>query len=130
MEAYVPPICREEVEKTLRQKTGEEIQSNQNSRSEIGPAQWRDKGEKLFLPDVRAVYFPKPEHIRQAKQTAESTIPSYHDPLSRHMLSYLSGGGGSGKTTRAINLFKDKNPLVITPTHRLAKDMQGRGGGS
>lgn len=73
------------------------------------------------------MYFPKPEHVRQDKQTVHSTAPSHHDLLSRHSLSYLNGGGGSGETTRAINLLKDINPLMLTPTHRLAKDMWGRG---
>lgn len=130
VEAYVPSVCWEkEIEELLRELAGKDIQfSHVFRRREIGPAQWRDKDEKLFLTDERAVYFPKPEHIRQAKQTADSTMPSYHDPLSRRRLSYLNGGGGSGKTARAINLFKDKNLLLLTPTHRLAKEMRGRGG--
>ena len=41
------------------------------------------------------------------------------------VLSYLNGGGGSGKTTRSIKLFRTRNPLVFTPTHRLAKEMRG-----
>ena len=36
----------------------------------------------------------------------------------------MNGGGGSGKTTRAINTLRSKNPLVFTPTHRLAKEMR------
>ena len=35
--------------------------------------------------------------------------------------------GGSGKTTRAIELFRQRDSLVFTPTHRLAKEMLARG---
>ena len=35
--------------------------------------------------------------------------------------------GGSGKTMRAIKLFRTRSPLVFTPTHRLAKEMRARG---
>ncbi|MEW8688564.1 MAG: AAA family ATPase [Candidatus Thiodiazotropha sp.] len=47
--------------------------------------------------------------------------------MSRHALSYLNGGGGSDKTTRAIELFRQREPLVFTPTHRLVKEMRARG---
>ena len=53
--------------------------------------------------------------------------PRRADPLTRHQLSYLNDGGGSGKTTRAIELFRTRSPLVFTPTHRLAKEMRARG---
>ena len=64
-----------------------------------------------------------PEYICSlaGPKALNSTAPRYDDPLSRHRLSYLNGGGGSGKTTRAIELFRQRNPLVLTPTHRLAK---------
>ena len=42
-------------------------------------------------------------------------------------MSYLSGGGGSGNTKRAIQLFRQRDPLVFTPTHRLAEEMRARG---
>ena len=58
--------------------------------------------------------------------TCPSTAPRYDDPLTRYRLSYLNGGGGSGKTTRAIELFRTRKPLVLTPTHRLAKEMRTR----
>ncbi|MEW8686497.1 MAG: hypothetical protein AB2556_11855 [Candidatus Thiodiazotropha sp.] len=52
-------------------------------------------------------------HLRSKYQRrADSTAPRYDDPLTRHQLSYLNGGGGSGKTTRAIELSRQKkNPL-------------------
>ena len=64
---------------------------------------------------------------QQKKDLTPSTAPGHDDPLSRHRLSYLSGGGGSRKTTRAIELFRQRDPLVFTPTHRLAKEMRARG---
>ncbi|MEW8689199.1 MAG: AAA family ATPase, partial [Candidatus Thiodiazotropha sp.] len=90
-------------------------------RDGIAPAQWRDKvnsstchcGMRSTSPTLS---------IEQV-----STTPRYDDPLTRHQLSYLNGGGGSGKTTRAIELFREKNPLVFTPTHHLAKEMRARG---
>ena len=38
-----------------------------------------------------------------------STSPSIHDSIARHRLVYLNGPGGSGKTTRVINLFRGAN---------------------
>ncbi|MCG7980945.1 MAG: AAA family ATPase [Candidatus Thiodiazotropha endolucinida] len=96
-------------------------------RDVIAPAQWRDKGEQLYMPLWHAVYAPDPEYIANIKDLPDSSAPLYDDPLTRHQLSYLNGGGGSGKTTRAIELFRGKNPLVFTPTHRLAKEMRARG---
>ena len=93
----------------------------------VAPAQWRDKGEQLYMPQEHAAYAPLPEYWAQQKETEPSTAPRHGDPLSRHRLSYLNGGGGSGKTTRAIELFRNRDPLVFTPTHRLAKEMRARG---
>lgn len=76
----------------------------------VEPAQWRDKDETLYMPQDHAAYTPKAD-----------------DRLATHRLSYLNGGGGSGKPTRAIELFRNSEPLVLTPTHRLAKEMRGRG---
>lgn len=90
-------------------------------------AQWRDKGETLYVPNEDAAYYAKPEYVTQKKEMPPSTAPRYDDPLTRHQLCYLNGGGGSGKTTRAIELFRARDPLVFIPTHRLAKEMQTRG---
>ncbi|MEW8688584.1 MAG: hypothetical protein AB2556_22450, partial [Candidatus Thiodiazotropha sp.] len=65
--------------------------------------------------------------MSQVKDVPDSTAPRHDDLLSRHALSYLNGGGGSGKTTRAIELFRQKKTLVFTRTHRLAKEMRTRG---
>jgi len=79
----------------------------------VASAQWRDKGERLYMPTEHAAYLPKPEYKRQQKDTPDSTAPRYDNPLTRHQLSYLNGGGGSGKTTRAIELFQLRDPLVF-----------------
>ena len=69
---------------------------------EIQPGQWHDKGEKIHGPDPNVVYWPKDRHWESLKNITESTAPSIHDPITRSRVSYLNGGGGSGKTTRAI----------------------------
>jgi hypothetical protein len=68
-----------------------------------------------------------PMHWGSSIPQEPSAAPQHDDPLSRHRLSYLNGGGGSGKTMRAIGLFRQRNPLVFTPTHHLAKQMRTRG---
>lgn len=93
----------------------------------VAPAQWRDKGETIYSAKDHAAYQPKPEYWGSALELPDSTAPSHKDPLTRHALAYLNGGGGSGKTTRAIELFRARKPLVFTPTHRLAKEMRTRG---
>ena len=92
----------------------------------VAPAQWRGKGECLYMPQKHANYTPKLEYCKAEKALEPSIAPQYKDPLTRHQLSYLNGGGGSGKTTRAIELFRVTGPLVFTPTHRLAKEMRTR----
>ena len=82
---------------------------------------WRDKGEMIRQQEEHAFYEGEQEGINQI---SDSTAPQIRDPLSYSLLSYLNGGGGSGKTTRAIDTFRSKNPLVFTPTHRLAKEMR------
>ena len=79
------------------------------------------------MPMGHAAYLAKPDYKAAKKDLTLSTAPRHDDPLSRHRLSYLSGGGGSGKTTRAIELFRQRDPLVFTPTHCLAKEMRARG---
>ena len=97
----------------------------------VAPAQWRYKDEELYMPVEHAAYLAKPDCIvckaNTKKDLSPSTAPRQDDPLSRHRLSYLSGGGGSGKTTRAIELFCQRDPLVVTPTHCLAKEIGARG---
>ncbi|MEW8689428.1 MAG: hypothetical protein AB2556_26690, partial [Candidatus Thiodiazotropha sp.] len=71
--------------------------------------------------------YAKPDYRATKKNLTPSTAPRHDDPLSRHSLSYLNGGGDSGKTTPAIELFRQKESLVFTPTLRLAKEMRTRG---
>jgi len=82
----------------------------------VAPAQWRDKGEWLYMPMEHAAYLSKPEHKRQQKNLTRSTAPRHDDPLTRHQLSYLNGSGGSGKTTRVIELFQQRDH---SSSHRL-----------
>jgi len=82
----------------------------------VAPAQWRDKGENLYMPQEHAAYMPKPKHYKTEKMLESSTAPRYNDPLTRHQLIYLNGEKGSGKTTRAIELFRQRNSLC---SHRL-----------
>ena len=63
--------------------------------SAVAPAQWRDKDEDLYMPVERAAYLAKPDYIF-CWDLSPSTAPRHDDPLLRHRLSYLSGGGGSG----------------------------------
>ena len=69
---------------------------------EIQPGQWRDKGEKIHGPDPHIIYWPKDRHWESTKGISDSTAPTIHDPITRSRVSYLNGGGDSGKTTRAI----------------------------
>ena len=78
------------------------------------------------MPQDHAAYLPKPEFWQQTKDIPNSQAPRADDPLTTNQLSYLNGGGGSGKTTRTIELFRSRDPLVFTPTHRLAKEMRSR----
>ena len=75
----------------------------------------------------REAYLAKPDHKATKKDLTHSTAPRHEDPLSRHRLSYLNGGGGSGKIARAIELFRQRDSLVFIPTHRLVKEMRARG---
>ncbi|CAB5381272.1 unnamed protein product [Rhizophagus irregularis] len=64
------------------------------------------------------------EYWKSIKNITKSIAPSIHDPITRSRVSYLNGGGGSEKTTRAIQIFKDINMVVFTHTNALAKDFQ------
>ena len=94
-----------------------------NTPNPVAPALWRDTGETIYSPKEQAAYKPNPEYWGASNNVADSTAPSHADPLTRHSLSYLNGDGSSGKTRRAIELFRGRNPLVFTPTHRLTKEM-------
>ncbi|CAG8848507.1 13614_t:CDS:2, partial [Gigaspora margarita] len=74
-------------------------------------------GEKIYGPNADIVYWPKNRHWESTKDITESTALSIHDPITRSQVSYLNGGGGSGKTTY-INI------VVFTHTNALAKNFQ------
>ena len=122
VEVYVAPqVCSCEAETCLNCLFGEMVLPP------VAPAQWRVKGETIFSPQDHAAYEPKPEHWVASNDVADSAAPSHADPITSCALSYLNGGGGSGKTTRACELFRERKPLVFVPTHRLAKEMRSRG---
>ncbi|CAG8838251.1 22586_t:CDS:2, partial [Gigaspora margarita] len=83
----------------------------------IQPGQWHDKGKKIYGPNEIL-------HWELIKNITESTAPSIHNPITRSQVSYLNGGGGSGKTTHAIRIFKDINMVVFTHMNALAKNFQ------
>src|SRR5918911_4426112 len=76
-------------------------QRTKSSQQQPTPGQWRDKGEKIYGPDPHIIYWPKDRHWELIKDIPDSTAPTIHDPITRSRVSYLNGGGGSGKTTRA-----------------------------
>ena len=61
-------------------------------RDGIAPAQWRDKGDSLYILMEHAAYLTKPDYICSEKDLTPSTAPGHDDPLTRHQLSYLNGG--------------------------------------
>ncbi|CAG8851063.1 3479_t:CDS:2, partial [Gigaspora margarita] len=91
---------------------------------EIQPDQWHNKGEKIYRLDENIIYWPKDRHWELIKNIPDSIVPTIHDPITRCQKLYLNGGGGSGKTTRAIRIFKDINMIIFTYTNALAKDFQ------
>ena len=89
-EAYVRTISDDEFGETLL------LGRKESSRNrEARPVQGRDNSEVLYFPDDRAQYYPKLEHIKQAKPHPKSITPRYDDALARHQLSYLNGGGST-----------------------------------
>ncbi|MEW8689421.1 MAG: hypothetical protein AB2556_26655 [Candidatus Thiodiazotropha sp.] len=57
------------------------------------------------MPMEHAAYLAKLDYIKNEKDLTPRTVLRHDDPLSRHRLSYLNGGGDSGKTTPAIEHF-------------------------
>eukprot|EP00061_Rhincodon_typus_P018951 g48347.t1 len=76
------------------------------------------------LQGIKAYVAPRTCGCKEECQNTTAKEKTF--PLTHHQLSYLNGGGGSGKT-RAIELFRVRDPLVFTPMHRLAKEMRARG---
>ncbi|MEW8688769.1 MAG: hypothetical protein AB2556_23375 [Candidatus Thiodiazotropha sp.] len=60
----------------------------------VTPAQWRDKGEELRMPEEPAAYLPKPDYVKATREFDPSTAPHHDGLLSRQSLSYLNGGRG------------------------------------
>ena len=96
-------------------------------RDGIAPAQWRDKGESLYMPKEHAAYLAKPDYKATKRDLTPRTAPRHDDPPDPTSAELPKRQRGSGKTTRAIELFRTRTPLVFTQTHRLAKEMRARG---
>ena len=89
---------------------------------------WRIKKEILhdYSISADAEMFDKYIEIGNSSEFS-SNAPSVSDPVTRYKTVYLNGCGGSGKTTRAIELYKNVSMIVLTPTHRLAREITQRG---
>ncbi|KAL3887674.1 hypothetical protein ACJMK2_000068 [Sinanodonta woodiana] len=99
--------------------------TNENSESW---GTWRIKNE------IRRDYSPSADvpiadnYLRSDNLSEWSNAPPVSDPICRYKTVYLNGCGGSGKTTRAIELYRDRaHMIVLTPTHRLAREIKQRG---
>ncbi|CAG8841766.1 23500_t:CDS:2, partial [Racocetra persica] len=63
------------------------------------------------------VYWPKNRHCESIKDIPDSTALSIHDPITRYRNSYLNGEGGSGKTTRKIQVYQSNGIGEWTPEY-------------
>ena len=81
----------------------------------MAPAHWRDKGETIFAPQDHAAYEAKADHWGYCHQLPDSMAPSHSDPLTRHALSYLNGGGGSERQREQSSSFAPAAPWCSRP---------------
>jgi hypothetical protein len=89
---------------------------------------WRIKKEMLRDYSQSADVEISNDYLRGDNLSERSNAPPCSDPICRYKTVYLNGCGGSGKTTRAIELFRGKcSMIVLTPTHRLAREIAQRG---
>ena len=88
VDAYIPMLSNGEIWKEIFEVL---FEGKETSQKDVGLARWHHRGEWLYLPNQRAEYYSKPEHIKQAKPLIQSTRLHYDDPLTRHQLSYLNG---------------------------------------
>ncbi|CAG8715499.1 1196_t:CDS:10, partial [Racocetra persica] len=81
---------------------------------------------KTYRSDSYALlHQPEEQEIQEIQpDIPDSIAPTIHEPITRCRNSYLNGGGGSGKTTRAIRIFKNISMIVFTRTNALAKDFR------
>ncbi|KAL3862178.1 hypothetical protein ACJMK2_008165 [Sinanodonta woodiana] len=84
---------------------------------------WRIKNE-IRRDYSKSADVPMADNYLRGDNLSEwSNAPPVSDPICRYKTVYLNGCGGSGKTTRAIELYRDRaNMIVLTPTHRLARE--------
>lgn len=88
---------------------------------------WRIKNEIRRDYSKSADVEIKDGYLRGNNLSELSNAPPISDPVCRYKTVYLNGCGGSGKTTRVIELYRGKaNMIVLTPTHRLAREIKQR----
>ncbi|KAL3880323.1 hypothetical protein ACJMK2_032571 [Sinanodonta woodiana] len=81
---------------------------------------WRIKNEIRRDYSKSADVPIKDNYYRGDNLSSWSNAPPVSDPICRYTTIYLNGCGGSGKTTRAIELYRMRaNMIVLTSTHRL-----------
>ncbi|MEW8689098.1 MAG: hypothetical protein AB2556_25030 [Candidatus Thiodiazotropha sp.] len=72
------------------------------------------------MPQEHTAFLAEPAFMATKRDLTPSTAPRHDDPLSRHALSYLNGGRGSGKSTRAIELFRQKKKKPLSSPQSIA----------
>jgi len=88
---------------------------------------WRIKREKLFEYFKSADVTIENNYLRDDNLSEWSNAPPISDPICRYKTIYLKDCGGSGKTTRAIELFRGRaSMIVLTPNNRLAREIKLR----
>jgi len=80
--------------------------------TKVASAQWRDKGDQLYMS---VEHLLPAARIQEALKRPPNQHSARHDGLlTQHQLSYLNGGGGGGKTMRAIKLFRQRHPALMS----------------
>ena len=84
---------------------------------------WRIKNEIRRDYSKSADVPIKDNYIRGDNLSEWSNAPPISDPICRYKTIYLNGCGGSGKTTRAIELYRTRaNIIVLTLTQTSERD--------
>ena len=88
---------------------------------------WRVKKEMLHDYCISADTEIVDNYIEDSSNFTVGNAPPVSDPVTRYKTVYLNRCGGKGKTTRAIELYKNFNMIVLTPIHRLVREIRQRG---
>ena len=94
-------------------------------RDGIAPAQWRVKGESLYMPMEHAAYLAKPDYKATKRDLTPSAAPRRDDPLTRHQLPKRQRGQRQNRASdRALPYQK---PPRLHPDPSPGKEMRARG---